>query len=168
MRQRNVPKHTEERSSLLNEEQKIIELKKKINHYDFREKEREIKEQKRINKMTAPIKKKRKFNVINFLFLVFLVYFAFTAFNQYEMLLDLNSQIEEKKILKAEIEKEAMELKSDVEKLNEEEALMEIVEKIARDQYKMVKPNETIYIDKNKNDNKLIQGIGSQKDLINE
>jgi len=45
---------------------------------------------------------------------------------------------------------------------------MEIIEKIARDQYKMVKPNETIYIDKNKNDNKLIQGIGSQKDLVNE
>jgi cell division protein FtsB len=82
--------------------------------------------------------------------------------------LDLNGQIKEKEAIKAEAEKEALELKSDVEKLNEEETLMEIIEKIARDQYKMVKPNETIYIDKNKNDNKLIQGIGSQKDLINE
>lgn len=152
----------------MNEEQRIIELKKRINHYDFREKEREIKEQKRIKKMTAPIKKKRKFNVINFLFLVFVVYFAYTAFNQYEMLLDLNGQIEEKEMIKAETEKKALELKSDVEKLSQEEALMEIVEKIARDQYKMVKPNETIYIDKNKNDNKLIKGIGSEKDLINE
>ena len=152
----------------MNEEQRIIELKKKINHYDFREKEREIKEQKRIQKMTAPIKKKRKFNVINFLFLVFVMYFAYTAFNQYEMLADLNGQIEEKEMIKAETEREAFELKSDVEKLSQEEALMEIVEKIAREQYKMVKPNETIYIDKNKNDNKLIQGIGSEKDLINE
>ena len=152
----------------MNEDQRIIELKKKINHHDFREKEREIKEQKRIKKLAAPIKKKRKFNVINFLFLIFVIYFAFTAFNQYEMLLDLNSQIKEKEAIKAEAEKEALELKSDVEKLNEEETLMEIIEKIARDQYKMVKPNETIYIDKNKNDNKLIQGIGSQKDLINE
>ena len=152
----------------MNEDQRIIELKKKINHYDFREKEREIKEQKRIKKLAAPIKKKRRFNVINFLFLIFVIYFAFTAFNQYEMLLDLNSQIKEKEAIKAEAEKEALELKSDVEKLNEEETLMEIIEKIARDQYKMVKPNETIYIDKNKNDNKLIQGIGSQKDLINE
>jgi len=152
----------------MNEDQRIIELKKKINHYDFREKEREIKEQKRIKKLAAPIKKKRKFNVINFLFLIFVIYFAFTAFNQYEMLLDLNSQIKEKEAIKAEAEKEALELKSDVEKLSEEETLMEIIEKIARDQYKMVKPNETIYIDKNKNDNKLIQGIGSQKDLINE
>ena len=152
----------------MNEDQRIIELKKKINHYDFREKEREIKEQKRIKKLAAPIKKKRKFNVINFLFLIFVIYFAFTAFNQYEMLLDLNGQIKEKEAIKAEAEKEALELKSDVEKLSEEETLMEIIEKIARDQYKMVKPNETIYIDKNKNDNKLIQGIGSQKDLINE
>jgi len=152
----------------MNEDQRIIELKKKINHYDFREKEREIKVQKRIKKLAAPIKKKRRFNVINFLFLIFVIYFAFTAFNQYEMLLDLNGQIKEKEAIKAEAEKEALELKSDVEKLNEEETLMEIIEKIARDQYKMVKPNETIYIDKNKNDNKLIQGIGSQKDLINE
>jgi cell division protein FtsB len=152
----------------VNEEQRIIELKKKINHYDFREKEREIKEQKRIEKLTAPIKKKRRFNVINFLFLVFVMYFAYTAFNQYEMLSDLNRQIAEKERLKADTEKESLVLKSDVEKLSEEETLMEIIEKIARDQYKMVKPNETIYIDKNKNDNKLIQGIGSQKDLINE
>jgi cell division protein FtsB len=152
----------------LNEEQRITELKKKINHYDFREKEREIKEQKKIKKLTAPLKKKRKFNVINFLFLVFVMYFAFTAFNQYEMLLELNDQIAEREMLKADTEKEALELKSDVEKLSEDETLMEIIEKIARDQYKMVKPNETIYIDKNKNDNKLIQGIGSQKDLVNE
>ncbi len=151
----------------MNEEQKIIELKKKINHHDFRQQEMEIKEQKRLKKLTAPIKKKRKFNVINFLFIIFVMYFAFTAFNQYEMLLDLNGQIEEKQLLKAEAEKEISELKEDVEKLNDEEALMEIVEKIARDQYKMVKPNETIYIDKNKNDNKLIQGIGSEKDLLN-
>ncbi|MDD3752284.1 MAG: septum formation initiator family protein, partial [Tissierellia bacterium] len=122
----------------------------------------------KIKKLTAPLKKKRKFNVINFLFLVFVMYFAFTAFNQYEMLLDLNDQIAEREMLKADTEKEALELKSDVEKLSEDETLMEIIEKIARDQYKMVKPNETIYIDKNKNDNKLIQGIGSQKDLVNE
>jgi hypothetical protein len=38
----------------LNEEQKIIELKKKINHYDFRQKEKEIKEQKRMQNQTEP------------------------------------------------------------------------------------------------------------------
>lgn len=151
----------------MNEEQKIIELKKRINHHDFREIEKEIKEQSRQKKFTAPIKKKRKFNVINFLFIVFVMYFAYTAFNQYEMLLDLNGQIEEKEMVKAEVEKEVSGLKEDVEKLKDEDALLEIVEKIARDQYKMVKPNETIYIDKNKNDNKIIQGIGSENDLLN-
>ena len=72
-----------------------------------------------------------------------------------------------KEIIKAKVEREALELTNDVEKLNDEEALMEIIEKIAREQYKMVKPNETIYIDKNKNDNKLIQGIGVEEELKN-
>lgn len=151
----------------MNEEQKIIELKKKINNHEFRLQEKEIKELKRQKKLAAPIKKRRKFNVINFLFAIFVLYFAYTAFNQYEMLLDLNSNIKEKETIKLAVEKEARELESDVEKLNDEDALMEIIEKIARSQYKMVKPNETIYIDKNKNDNKLIKGIGVEEDLNN-
>jgi cell division protein FtsB len=149
----------------LNEDQKIIELKKKINHDDFRRQEREIKEQKRQQKLAAPVKKKRKLNVVNLLFTVFLAYFAYTAFSQYQMLSDLNKEIEQKMLVKAEVEKEVMELKDDVAKMSNEEALLELVEKIARDQYKMVKPNETIYIDKNKNDNKLIRGIGFEEDL---
>jgi cell division protein FtsB len=149
----------------LNEDQKIIELKKKINHDDFRRQEREIKEQKRQQKLAAPVKKKRKLNVVNLLFTVFLMYFAYTAFSQYQMLSDLNKEIEQKMLVKAEVEKEVTELKDDVAKMSNEEALLELVEKIARDQYKMVKPNETIYIDKNKNDNKLIRGIGFEEDL---
>ncbi|MGB4439375.1 MAG: septum formation initiator family protein [Sedimentibacter sp.] len=152
----------------MNEDQKIIELKKKINHDDFRRQEKEIKDQKRQKKLAAPIKKKRKFNIINFMFTVFVLYFAYTAFYQYQMLNKLNNEIDEKMLVKAEVAKEVQELKDDAEKMNDEEALMELVEKIARDQYKMVKPNETIYIDKNKNDNKLIQGIGFEEDLQNE
>lgn len=153
----------------MNEEQKIIELKKKINNEDFRRQEKEIKDQRRMEKLTAsaPKKKKRKLNIINFLFSVFVLYFAYTAFNQYQMLSDLDSQIDEKKLKMAEVEKKVQELKADVEKINDEEALLELVEKIARDQYKMVKPNETIYIDKNKNDNKLIKGIGFEQELEN-
>ncbi len=149
----------------MNEDQKIVELKKKINHDDFRRQEREIKEQKRQQKLAAPIKKKRKLNVVNLLFTVFLMYFAYTAFSQYQMLSDLNKEIDQKMLVKAEVEKEVTELKEDVAKMSDEEALLELVEKIARDQYKMVKPNETIYIDKNKNDNKLIRGIGFEEDL---
>ncbi|MDW5298662.1 MAG: septum formation initiator family protein [Sedimentibacter sp.] len=152
----------------MDEEQKIIELKKKINHDDFRRQEKEIKDQTRQKKFAAPIKKKRKLNIINFIFVIFVFYFAYTAFNQYQMLNELNNEIDEKMLVKAEVEKQVTELKDDVEKMNDEDALFELVEKIARDQYKMVKPNETIYIDKNKNDNKLIQGIGFEEELQNE
>jgi cell division protein FtsB len=77
------------------------------------------------------------------------------------MLIDkLNGQIEEKKLLKAEVEQKSAELKQDVDKISDKEALLELVEKFARNQYKMVKPNETIYIDKNRNENKMINGIG--------
>lgn len=152
----------------MNEDQKIIELKKKINNDDFRRQEREIKEQKRQKKLAAPIKKKRKFNLINFIFTVFVLYFAYTAFNQYQMLNDLNNDIDEKMLVKAEVEKKVQDLKYDAEKMKDDKALLELIEKIARDQYKMVKPNETIYIDKNKNDNKLIRGIGFEEDLLNE
>ncbi len=151
----------------MNEDPKIVELKKKISNEDFRRQEKEIKEQRRHEKLFVPKKKKRKLNIINFLFSVFVLYFAYTAFTQYQMLNELNNQIDEKNIKKAEIEKEVRELQQDVEKMNNEEELLELVEKIARDQYKMVKPNETIYIDKNKNENKLIQGIGYEKDLEN-
>lgn len=151
----------------MNEEQKIIELKRKINNDDFRRQEKEIKEQNRQKKLAAvaPKKKKRKFNIINFIFSVFVIYFAYTAFTQYQMLNDLNKNIDSKKVQKAELEKEVQELKEDVEQMNNEELLLDIVEKIARNQYKMVKPNETIYIDKNKNDNKLIKGIGFEDDM---
>lgn len=149
------------------EDPKIIELKRKINNDDFRKQEKEIKDQRRYEKLVAPKKKKRKLNIVNLLFSVFVLYFAYTAFTQYQMLNDLNDEINQKKMEKAEIEKEAQELQVDVEKMNNDEKLLELVEKIARNQYKMVKPNETIYIDKNKNDNKLIQGIGFEEDLEN-
>ncbi len=151
----------------MNDDQKIIELKRRINNEDFRLQEKAIKEKNRQKKFEAPIKKRRKLNIINFLFSVFVIYFVYTAFSQYQLLNDLNKQIDEKLYEKAKIEKKVQELKSDVEKMNNEEELLELVEKIARNQYKMVKPNETIYIDKNKNDNKLIQGIGFQGDLEN-
>lgn len=149
------------------EDPKIIELKRKINNDDFRKQEKEIKDQRRYEKLVAPRKKKRKLNIVNLLFSVFVLYFAYTAFTQYQMLNELNDEIDKKKTEKAEIEKEVQELQADVEKMSNEEKLLELVEKIARNQYKMVKPNETIYIDKNKNDNKLIQGIGFEEDLEN-
>ena len=151
----------------MKEDPKIIELKNKVNNEAFKRQEREIKEQKRQKKLAAPIKKKRKLNIINLIFTVFVFYFAFTAFGQYKKLNELNKEIDEKTLVKSKVEKEVRELQSDIAKMNDEEAKLELVEKIARNQYKMVKPNETIYIDKNRNENKLIQGIGFEGDLKN-
>lgn len=150
----------------MTEDQKIIELKRKINHDDFRDKQKEIKELKKRKKHDTPKKKKRKFNVVNFVFVLFVMYFAYTAFNQHMMINDLNELISERNVVKATVEKEADILKQDVENMNNDEALLDLVEKVARDQYKMVKPNEIIYIDKNKNKNKFIQGIGLEEDVM--
>ena len=144
----------------MNEDQKIIELKNRINNNDFRRKEMEIKQNKRKNKRETPRKKKNKLNIFNLFFVIFVLYFAYTAFNQTQMINTLDMQISQKTLEKSDAEKEAQKLKQDVEKISNDDALLDLVEEIARDQYKMVKPNEIIYIDKNKNDNKFIKGIG--------
>lgn len=143
----------------MNENRKIIELKNKIEYKDFRRQEEIIKNKKRKEKLNAPKQKKRKFNIINLIFIVFVLYFAYTIFNQNKMINILDEQIAQKDMDKSKIQKIAEELKLDVDKINEDESLLELVEKVARDEYKMVKPNETIYIDKNKNGNKFIKGI---------
>ena len=130
----------------MSEDQKIIELKSRINNDDFRRREMEIKANKRQSKLDAPKKKKKKLNIINLFFTIFVLYFAYTAFNQTQMIKTLNAQIADKSVLKAEAEKQATELKQDVDKINNDEALLDLVEKVARNQYKMVKPNEIIYI----------------------
>lgn len=153
----------------MGENKKIIELKRKINNDDFRMKEYEIREQNRRNKLNAPKKKKRKINLINFIFAIFVLYFAYTAFNQNQMIKALDIQIADKNDIMAKTAKKAEIIKQDVDKINNnEEAMLDLVEKIARDQYKMVKPNEIIYIDKNKNDNKFIKGIGFEEEKKEE
>ena len=150
----------------MNEDQKIIELKSRINNDDFRRREMEIKENNRLKKLNAPKKKKMKLNILNLFFAIFVLYFAYTAFNQTKMIRELDTQIAEKTTQKVEAENQANELKQDVDKINNDEALLDLVEEVARDQYKMVKPNEIIYIDKNKNDNKFIKGIGFEHESL--
>lgn len=152
----------------MNEDQKIIELKSRINNDDFRRREMEIKETNRRNKLNAPKKKKKKLNILNLFFAIFVLYFAYTAFNQTKMIRELDTLIAKKTTIKVEAEKQANELKQDVDKINNDEALLDLVEKVARDQYKMVKPNEIIYIDKNKNDNKFIKGIGFENESASQ
>jgi cell division protein FtsB len=152
----------------MNEDQKIIDLKNRINNDDFRRCEMEIKENKRMCKKGSTCKKKKNLKILNIFFVIFLLYFAYTAFNQTMMINNLNTQIAEKSAEKAKTEETALKLKSDVEKINNDDALLDLVEEVARDQYKMVKPNEIIYIDKNKNDNKFIKGIGFEEETTVE
>lgn len=152
----------------MNEDQKIIELKNRINNDDFRRREMEIKKNKRKSKRETPRKKKNKLNIFNLFFVIFVLYFAYTAFNQTQMINNLDMQVAKKTLEKSDAEKEAQKLKEDVDKISNDDALLDLVEEVARDQYKMVKPNEIIYIDKNKNDNKFIKGIGFDETTDNE
>lgn len=148
----------------MGESQKIIELQKKINHDDFRRQEAEIKANKHKPDTYVPRRRKKRFNLFGILFMLFLVYVGTTAYNQIQMISELDSQIAVKTKERDAAVKMADELKSDVDKLDNEETKLEIYEKVARDEYKMVRPNETIYIDKNTTSNKFIKGIGSGTD----
>lgn len=82
--------------------------------------------------------------------------------------MELDEQIAEKQETKSKLEDKAKELESDVAKISDQNVLLDIVEKVARNDYKMVKPNETIYIDRNKVENKFISGIGSADDKVTD
>jgi cell division protein FtsB len=85
-----------------------------------------------------------------------------TVKNQYGLLTKLRNEKEdiqqEKTVLAAEVDS----LSQDLEMLDDPDKFLEVIEKIAREEYKMVKPYETMYIDKNKNENKFIKGIGDE------
>lgn len=148
----------------MGESQKIIDLQKKINHDDFRRQEAEIKANKNKPDAYVPKHRKKRFNLFGVIFMLFLVYVGTTAYNQMQMISELDSQIAVKTKERDAAVKMAGELKADVDKLGNQETKLEIYEKVARDEYKMVRPNETIYIDKNITSNKFIKGIGSGTD----
>ena len=107
-------------------------------------------------------KKSFKLNIVSLLFCTVAFYMIFTIIGQRRSLSDINDKKDAKLLEKAETEIELQEFREDYEKINDPEQFLEIVEKIARDEYKMVKPYETVYIDKNKTKNKFIMGIGTE------
>lgn len=112
-------------------------------------------------------KKKRKLSIISLVFVAFSFYFIMTATTQNKMLDGLDKQIAQKEREKEIVAKKAETLAKEVETIDDKETLLKVVERLARNEYKMLKPNETIYIDKNKTQNKFIMGIGSSEDKIN-
>ncbi|MTI68051.1 MAG: septum formation initiator family protein [Firmicutes bacterium] len=94
------------------------------------------------------IMKKKKFKLRYVLFLALIIYLG-TVFIKQEM--TINS-LEKKNTKKQQEVKELNKEISDIEKQLEKVNSLEFIEKIARKELKMVKPNEIIYIDKNKED----------------
>lgn len=142
----------------MKKESKVIQIEQKRN---------EINEERKQSLRTTR-KKKRKISFINALFVIFVAYFIFTISKQHMRIMELDEQIAEKQETKSKLEDKAKELESDVAKISDQNVLLDIVEKVARNDYKMVKPNETIYIDRNKVENKFISGIGSADDEVTD
>ena len=136
------------------ENDKIRDLRKKISNDEY------TSTRTRIKHKSKPKRKKSKINIVNILFIAFLFYVLFTVIQQEQVMRGLDKEMEGKVLEKSKLDQEVASLREDAAKIDDPEAFLELVEKIARDEYKMVKPYETIYIDKNKNKNKFIKGIG--------
>lgn len=121
------------------------------------------------SKVLKSKKKKRKMNFFNLAFFVFVLYFVLTFINQSQMISELNKDIGSKEKLVDEFTSKSEELKKDVEGIDNQDILLKVVERVARDEYNMVKPNEIIYIDKDSIKNKMMFGIGNnEEDKISE
>ena len=95
-------------------------------------------------------KKEFKINLISIVFYALAFYMIFTIVNQRLVLNNIENQKQAKIEEKKNIEIELLNLQDDLAKINDPEQFLQMVEKIARDEYRMVKPYETVYIDKNK------------------
>ena len=106
------------------------------------------------NKRKKKIKKKG-FRIHHLLILMMIIYTTVTFFNQKNMQKELTLQ-------KNKLESEIAELNNEITDLDtqiKQSGTLSFVEKVARDEYGLVKPREIIYIDKNKID---------EKDLLNK
>ncbi|WP_352418153.1 septum formation initiator family protein [Proteiniborus sp.] len=101
-------------------------------------------------------KSRKRFRVRHFLIFAIIVYLGITFFNQQKII----KALENEKIQKQdEIEKLNGEIKDIEEKLKYTDSL-EYIEKMAREELKMVMPDEIIYIDTNKSkEDKSNEGI---------
>lgn len=99
------------------------------------------------------MKKGRGFRLRHLLLLILIFFISKTLITQRSMAKSLNRE----KLL---VENNIEELEISIEKLNaeiEHKDSLEFIEKVAREDLKMVRPREIIYIDKNKNKNHFIK-----------
>ncbi len=99
--------------------------------------------------MNKKRKKKRGFRLKHLLLLLIIFGLGKTLISQRIMMKDLTEKKLEKEKEVAQLEKEIEELDGEIK----DKDSLEFVEKVAREDLRMVKPREIIYIDKNKDKN---------------
>jgi len=112
-------------------------------------------------------KRKKRVDLINLLLFVFILTMLPNIMKQYKNIHNLEIVYETRSDELDKLEGKAKSLAKQADRIDDENVMLEVVERIARDDYKMVKPNEIIYIDSNKVKNKFITGIGTNRELIN-
>ncbi len=98
-------------------------------------------------------RKKKKINLITIAFYAVALYMIVTIVGQRQDLSAVEMEKESKIAEKNEMSESLSLLQSDLEKINDPEQFLQMVERIARDEYRMVRPYETVYIDKNRSNN---------------
>lgn len=92
-------------------------------------------------------KRKRKgFRLKHFIIILIIFWLGKTLISQSMMMKELNQRKEQKQEEISKLEKEIKELEAEIENKDS----LEFVEKVAREELRLVKPREIIYIDINK------------------
>ncbi|KNF07815.1 septum formation initiator [Gottschalkia purinilytica] len=90
-------------------------------------------------------KRSKRPNIWGFVFIVLMIYTGTVFMKQESIIRQLNNEkLEKKKEVKV-LEKQIGEIKDKIDKKSD----IKVIEKFAREELKMVRPNEIIYIDKN-------------------
>ena len=105
-------------------------------------------------------KKKKKIKLRHIIIIVLFINIVVVFIGQQERLNQLNDDIAKREMTIEEINRDNLELREEAELMGSSEYRYEYIEKMAREKMKMVKPGETIYIDRDKVKNKFIEGIG--------
>lgn len=105
-------------------------------------------------------KKRKKLKIHHFIILFFLLYISLIAINQNKLKKDLSVKELQVKEDIAILEEEIEELDSEIAK----KGSMEFLENVAREELGMVKPNEIVYIDKDKFKNSVFDFLNKSID----
>lgn len=106
-------------------------------------------------------KKSRKLKLRHLLLVILTIYILSIFINQQGMINKLNAEKKEKETIIQGLRQEINGMEKEKELINSPEHINEYVEKVAREELKMIKPGETIYIDKNKQENGFEDSLGN-------